>query len=177
MPPGAGNAATAPIDLDLDEEEKPKPVLQLKYQDFSIYGHCLCIVVEPYPPLRLASRGPSASRAQSAAPFALRELSVAPVSANTAARARAQTPLFLPDDDDERERSVTPFPRRDTLPPVPLFHEVQDDDGREDTDNGGMMAFSQAMSAFTHLPAGAVEDDDDMDGAVFFGDADEVREL
>ncbi|KAJ7638923.1 hypothetical protein FB45DRAFT_416523 [Roridomyces roridus] len=167
---GPGDVAHAPIDVDIDEEEeKPKPILKLKYQDFSIYGHCLCIVVEPYPPLRAASRAPAAAatRAQTSSFFAPRAASLAP---------RAQTPLFLPDDDDERELSVAPFPpqQRTTLPPVPLFHEDVEED---ESDNGGMMAFSQAMNGFTHLPAGAADDDDDMDGAVFFGDADEVREL
>lgn len=175
--PDAGDSA-APIDIDLEiEEEKPKPVLQLKYQDFSIYGHCLCIVVEPYPPLRSASRVPSASRAPSVAFFAPRGQSTAPTTGSPAASSlRARTPLFLPDDDD-RERSVTPFPRQGTLPPVPLFDDGQDDEEDPDSDNGGMMAFSQAMNGYNHLPAGAVDDDDEMDGAVFFGDADEVREL
>ncbi|KAJ7764986.1 hypothetical protein DFH07DRAFT_811031 [Mycena maculata] len=169
--PDAG-AASAPIDIDLDiEEEKPKPILQLKYQDFSVYSDCLCVVVEPYPPLRSATRAPSASRAQSF--FEPRGQSTAPTRApQTASSLRARTPLFLPDDDD-RERSVTPFPRQVTLPPVPLFDDDEDD---AESDHGGMMAFSQSMNGY-HLPAGAADDDDEMDGAVFFGDADEVREL
>ncbi|KAJ7507929.1 hypothetical protein B0H11DRAFT_1969358 [Mycena galericulata] len=175
---GAGDAAT-PIDIDLEiEEEKPKPVLQLKYQDFSIYSHCLCIVVEPYPPLRSASRTPSASRARSVAFFAPRGQSTTPAMAtapSAASSLRARTPLFLPDDDD-REGSVAPFPRQSTLPPVPLFQD-QDDEEEPDSDNGGMIAFSQAMNGANHLPAGAADDDDEMDGAVYFGDADEVREL
>ncbi|KAJ7129558.1 hypothetical protein C8R44DRAFT_830030 [Mycena epipterygia] len=152
--PEPGGAQSALIDIDIEiEEEKPKPVLNLKYQDFSIYGHCLCIVVEPWPPLRAA-----ASRATSVAFFGPRG---------------RELPFFLPDD-DEREATPAPLLRGATLPPVPLFDEYPED---EDSDNGGMMAFSQVMNGYNHLPAGAADDDDDMDGAVFFGDADEVREL
>lgn len=167
-----GGAQGTPIDIDIEiEEEKPKPVLNLKYQDFSIYGHCLCIVVEPWPPLRAA-----ASRATSVAFFGPRGQSAAPATAapSAASSLRARTPLFLPDD-DEREATPAPLLRGATLPPVPLFDEYPPDD--EDSDNGGMMAFSQVMNGYNHLPAGAADDDDDMDGAVFFGDADEVREL
>ncbi|KAJ6515781.1 hypothetical protein C8R45DRAFT_957598 [Mycena sanguinolenta] len=162
--------ATAPIHIDIDEEEeKPKPILNLKYRDFSIYGHCLVIVVQPYPPLRAPSQAPS--RASTIAPvFAPRGQSAAPPSA---ASMRARTPLFLPDD-DERGETPSPFIGR---PPVPLFDEEQEDDDDEQFDNGGMMAFSQAMNNYSHLPAGAADDDDDLEGAVFFGDADEVREL
>ncbi|KAJ7094657.1 hypothetical protein B0H15DRAFT_830392 [Mycena belliarum] len=171
-----GESLAAPIDIDIEiDEEKPKPVLKLTYQDFSIYGHCLCIVVEPYPPIRSASRVPSVSRAPSVAFFAPRGASAAPPSsALSTASLRARTPLFLPDED---ERGETPAPRQGTLPPVPLFDE---DDEDQESDNGGMIAFSQAMNNYDHLPAGAADDDDDMDGAdgaVFFGDADEVKEL
>ncbi|KAJ7682685.1 hypothetical protein DFH06DRAFT_1161835 [Mycena polygramma] len=171
-PHDSGGAAT-PIDIDVEiEEEKPKPILTLKYKDFSIYGHCLCIVVEPYPMQRFPSR--ASTRAPSVAPlFASRGQSATPSVAGTL---RARTPLFLPDDED-RERSETPAPflgRASTRPPVPLFDD--DDDGR-DSDDGGMMAFSQVMNSYNHLPAGAADDDDDLDGAVLFGDADENREL
>ncbi|KAJ7283538.1 hypothetical protein C8J57DRAFT_738180 [Mycena rebaudengoi] len=169
-------AASTPIDIDIEiEEEKPKPILTLKYKDFSIYGHCLCIVVEPYPPLRSASRAPSLAwesprppRAPSMAP---------PEPPRSAGILRARTPLFLPDDSD-RERSETPGPLpppQRILPRVPLFDE--EEDGDNDSDDGGMMEFSQALNDFNHLPAGAADDDDDMDGSVFFGDADEKREL
>ncbi|KAJ6628732.1 hypothetical protein B0H10DRAFT_2209194 [Mycena sp. CBHHK59/15] len=158
--------SAAPIDIDIEiEEEKPKPILKLKYQDFSIYGHCLCIVVEPYPSLRSASRAPqTAPREQSTAPE--------PILRPVASSLRARTPLFLPDDSD-RERSETPAPflAQRVLPPVPLF-----DDNDSDSNSGGMMEYSQALNDFNH-PAGAADDDDDMDGAVFFGDADEVKEL
>ncbi|KAJ7047256.1 hypothetical protein C8F04DRAFT_1021788 [Mycena alexandri] len=170
----SGGAAATPIDID-DEEEKPKPVLTLKYQDFSIYGHCLCIIVEPYPLVRSASR--AASRVPSMAPLFAesRAQSVAP---STAGSLRARTPLFLPDDSEDAERGETPAPsfRQGSRPPVPLFDE-DIDDGQDSDDNGGMIAFSQVMNSYNHLPAGAADDDDDIDGAVFFGDADEVREL
>ncbi|KAF7332000.1 hypothetical protein MKEN_00080300 [Mycena kentingensis (nom. inval.)] len=162
-----------PIDIDEDDnDEKPKPVLSLKYQDFSIYGQCLCVVVEPWPLPRAASAAPS--RASVAPIFAsstsTRQPSVPP-SRDPALRAR--TPLFLPDEDEEREGSVMPSTR--TLPPVPLFNEQP---GLEsDEEDNGMLRFSQVMNSYSNLPAGMVEDDDELDGAVFFGDADEVKEL
>ncbi|KAK7061821.1 hypothetical protein R3P38DRAFT_2831750 [Favolaschia claudopus] len=167
----------APIDIDIDEdEEKPKPVLTLKYRDFSIYGHCLCIVVEPYPPLPSTTR--AASRAPTIAPlFNNRGASATPSNSNSAATLRARTPLFLPDDDDDRS-TPAPFIGQGTRPPVPLFDEEQQDDDSDHSDNGGMMAFSQTMNSYSHLPAGAADDGEGLDyGAVFFGDADEVREL
>ncbi|KAJ7276507.1 hypothetical protein B0H12DRAFT_1207672 [Mycena haematopus] len=168
--------ATAPIHIDVDEdEEKPKPILNLKYRDFSIYGHCLVIVVQPYPPLRPPPR--AASRAPTVAPlFASRGQSQSAAPPPAPGR-RAQTPLFLPDD-EERGETPAPFIGQGSRPPVPLFdeEEAEEDDG-EQSDNGGMMAFSQAMNSYSHLPAGAAADDDDLEGAVFFGDADEIREL
>lgn len=161
-----------PMQLDLEiEEEKPKPVLQLRYQGFRLEQRCLCIVVEPWPAIRAASRAPSMM------PSASRQPSLAPnaelAEHHEPLRSRAQTPLFLPDYDDDRERSVTPAPARGQriLPPVPLF-----DDDSEEEDNGGMIEFSQVLNS-GDLRAGALDDDDDMEGAVFFGDADEVREL
>ncbi|KAF7301772.1 hypothetical protein MIND_00742800 [Mycena indigotica] len=166
---------STPIDIDQDDdEEKPKPALSLTYQNFSIYGQCLCVVVEPYPPLRSSSIAPS--RAPSIAPvFATaRQQSVAPTPISGGSAQRARTPLFLPDDEDEREGSVIPPESKSRqLPPVPLFSP----DDPEEEDNGGMMAFSQVMTSYSHLPAGMVEDDDELDGAVFFGDADEMKEL
>jgi hypothetical protein len=40
------------LELEIEEEEKPKPILGLTYQGFNIYGHCLCLVVEPWPAIR-----------------------------------------------------------------------------------------------------------------------------
>lgn len=155
------------IDLPVEEEEKPKPVLNLKYQGFSIFDQCLCIVVEPWPAILAISRAPSAI------PDSLRAPSMPPPEISQFnAQQRSQTPLFLPDY-DERERSVTPLPSRRIIPPVPLFEDSDDDDV------GGMMEFSnsQCINTGDQLRAGTLDDEEDMDGAVFFGDADEVREL
>jgi hypothetical protein len=157
------------FDLEV-EEEKPKPILQVQYQGYNISGHCLCVVAEPWPPLRAATR----------------RLQTAPIfhgSANVALRSketvrseipREQTPLFLPDD-DEREMSVIapdpPGPSSDSS----MLDELMAFD--DDDDDGGMMAFSQILASGDDFRAGALADDDDIEGAVFFGDADEVREL
>lgn len=169
------------IDLEVEEEEpKPKPMLQLKYRGFRIYGHCLCIVVEPWPPMRRASRAPSAFPPERLS----RTPSIAPADFVTSADVgalRGRTPLFLPDDDD-RDRSETPAPflGRRVLPPVPLFNDPSpsEENAEDDDDFGGMMDLTQVLNAAGDFRAGAADDDDDdMDGAVFFGDADEKREL
>jgi hypothetical protein len=88
---------------------------------------------------------------------------------------RANTPLFLPEYD--RAPSEALFAREKTLPPVPLFHDampgIEDDDYSDD----GLMNFSQTLNTAGHMHTIAADDDDDMDGAILFGDADEVKEL
>lgn len=180
--PTPGDDASMP--LEVDAEEKPKPILKLKYQGFNIHGRCICVIVEPYPPIRTA-----ASRAVSLAPMGViapRAPSIAPadyVPPSVAAQRRARTPLFLPEDD--RERSVTPAPwgpgggqDERILPPVPLFNDLPGlDDEAQDPMESGMFELSQILQSVGGYPAGAAEDDDDIDGAALFGDADEVRGL
>jgi hypothetical protein len=159
-----------------DEDAKPKPVLSLSYQNFELSGRCLCVIVEPWPPIRAANR---ASRAPSVA-TALREPSIAPPGFVTKEQlaARARTPLFLPDDDDDDDgRGQAPFrapefPQRKILPPVPAFDAAPEDE--DEDDNVGLMQFSQTLH--TGGIHGEV-DDDDFEGAVFFADADEGREM
>lgn len=135
-------------------------------------GHCLCVVVEPWPPLRAETRlqsvGTSSQRG-SLGP------SLLPSNGSVEAGERAKTPLFLPEYD--RALSEAPFVRERTFPPVPLFHDAMsrtEDDGYSDDD---LMNFSQTLNAGGHMHAITADDDDDMDGAVLFGDADEIREL
>jgi len=66
------------------------------------------------------------------------------------------------------------------LPPVPLFDDSERT-GKTDTaidydDSTDLMEFSQHLT-WTRDLAGAMEDDDEFDGAVLFADADEAREL
>ena len=159
-----------------EEEEKPKPVLRLGYKGFSIYGQCLCIVVEPWPPIRAPSRAPSVLRAT---PALARSSSIAPPEFVSAveARARSKTPLFLPDI-DEYDGGTTPYTfSRQSLPPgnASLGENEEEDD--DDDDNGGMMQFSQVLNNTGEYRAGAIDEDEDMEGAVLFGDADEYKEL
>ncbi|OCH92933.1 hypothetical protein OBBRIDRAFT_811427 [Obba rivulosa] len=162
-----------PVEED-EDDNKGKLQLQLKYQGLIVYERCLCVIVEPYPPIR------SATRARSLAPqgiIAPRAPSIAPADFVTSAeRQRAKTPLFLPDDDRERSVTPAPFVPRRSIPPVPLFHEEPPDD-ESDGEDGGMMQFSQILRSVGEHQEGTVEDDDEIDGAVFFGDADEMREL
>jgi hypothetical protein len=172
------SASEPTIELEIEEgEAKPKPRLQLRYQGFDIAGRCLCVVVEPWPPIRARS----VSRAPSMTPSA-RDPSIAPpefLSSGSRA-ARGQTPLFLPDDEDDEIMGIVAsrsVPRmRKELPPVPAFDAPPEE--RDDTDEGDMMQFSQVLRTSNSYRAGAdAEEDDDLDGAVFFGDADEHKEL
>ncbi|KAF7793665.1 hypothetical protein EIP86_004780 [Pleurotus ostreatoroseus] len=160
---------------DDEEEDKPKPIMSLKYRGFTIHGRCLCVIVEPYPPLRQ-------QRSLSLAPTGLvgpRAPSIAPpdfVPSGGAAQ-RARTPLFLPEPEWDKERSVTPAPAQQrVLPPVPLFNE-DPPERHEDAPDGGMLAFSQILQSVGSYTMGGLEDDDDLDGMVFLGDADEAREM
>ncbi|RDX55547.1 hypothetical protein OH76DRAFT_1371796 [Lentinus brumalis] len=160
--------ATMDVELvDEEEEPKPKPILKLRYHGFNIHGRCLCVIVEPYPPIRSGTRAPSLAPTGLIAP---RAPSIAPPDFVSSGQ-RERTPLFLPDFD--REPTPAPSAVRH-LPPVPLFSEPAED---SDGDDGGMVLFSQLLRSVGEHPPGIAEDDDEIDGAVFFGDADEMREL
>ncbi|KAK0498639.1 hypothetical protein EDD18DRAFT_95533 [Armillaria luteobubalina] len=164
-------ARNPPLEVEIGEEEKPKPMLRVKYQGFDISDICLCIVVEPWPPIRMTSIAPPFLRARSQTPALNRHSMPPPPVPEVSTLRREKTPLFLPDE-YERERSETPapFPGRYTSVAPPVH-------GDEDDDGWGMMEFSQVLNAVGDSRAGAIDEDEDMDGAVFFGDADEVKEL
>jgi len=126
-----------PLATPMDVEEKPKPMLSLKYQGFSIYGYCMCLVVEPWPSIRSASVTPSLVPTTDHSPHA---------------RLQAKVPLFLPDDSED---ALLAF----------------------DHDDGGMMVFSQVLHNVGESRAGAVIDDEETEGNMFYGDADERRGL
>lgn len=151
------------FDLPMDEEEeKPKPALQLKYKGFSIYGQCLCIVVEPWPTARTTNRTPQELGGISSKKSTPRKHTM---TASTIAP-RAESPLFLADDMEEEN------PISNTQNDLELM-----DDSDDDSEGGGMMAFSQALNLAGDNRPGAVEDEQEMEGAVLFGDADEARQL
>ena len=159
------------MDLEAEEEEmKPKPQLQLSFNGFNIFGRCLCVIVEPWPVIRAPAEPQAPQSSQMAANS--RAASVVPDPASD----RGQTPLFLPDDDD---RGVTPAPLpRAGRPPVPLFNSPLPDNSVQEGENeeGGMILFSQLLSATGGLRVDA-DDEDGFDGALLFGDADERKEL
>ncbi|TFY83942.1 hypothetical protein EWM64_g75 [Hericium alpestre] len=176
--PAAPAKKTTSIAIEITDEVEPKPKLSLKlrYQGFSISGRCLILIVEPWPPMRSVSRAPSLAPMVSTT---VRPPSIAPpdfVPSGDATR-RSKTPLFLPDYGRDSE---TPGPSRfRTLPPVPLFNDTSPDEDFELNlvdDDSSLMAFSQLLNTAGER-AGGAEDDDEFDGAVFFADADEVREL
>jgi len=155
-----------------DDEQKPKLALELKYRSFSNFSRCLCVVVEPWPPLRRDTRAPSL-----ASSAATGRSSRVPTHSESRDR-RGKTPLFLPDLDDER---ATPGPSHGRpLPPVPLFDNPQADRDIEEIedlgDSAAIMQFSQLLNA-TGRATGAIEEDDEFDGAALFADADEAKEL
>jgi hypothetical protein len=181
-PPIPGRPEMA-IDINEDdlEEDKPKPILQLKYKGFDIAGRCLCVIVEPWPPQRGPSRAPSQtpfSRASTRAP------SIAPAdfvtSAQAAAAVRGRTPLFLPEDDENSRATpyaVPQFPQRRLEQPTRSLEDFAPASDSEDEDSVELMQFSRSLKNAGNFRTGEVDDDDELDGGVFFGDADEAREL
>lgn len=165
---------TADIELIVEEEEeKPKPLFKLKYQSFSISGHCLCVVVEPWSPQRAEAKLRSVGLGTS---ISLKQ-SLRPSNDSVIGGQRAKTPLFFPDNDRVPMEMEIPFARERSLSSVPLFPDAMsgtEDDVHSDDD---LMSFSQTLNAAGHMHAIAADDDDDIDGAVLFGDADEIREL
>ncbi|PIL37085.1 MFS general substrate transporter [Ganoderma sinense ZZ0214-1] len=172
----AAPAQAGPSSIDVElvddgEEARPKPILKLHYHGFNIHGRCLCVIVEPYPPLRSGTRAPSLAPTGLVAPDRAPSMAPPDFVPTGGAAQRERTPLFLPNLD----RELTPAPSAmRTLPPVPLFSETAE--GSDDEDSG-MVLFSQILRSVGDHPPGIAEDDDEIEGAVFFGDADEVREL
>jgi hypothetical protein len=151
------------VGFEVEEDEmKPKPMLKLGYKSFRIHGHSLCVVVEPRLPRQASSSAPLR-------PPSLRSPTIAPSAEERDSNQPQRTPLFLPDFD----RVEAPAQRR---PPMSLSvdPQVYDVDAEYQSDNEGMMLFSQVLTAVGDFHAEA-NDDDGMDGTVFFGDADEGR--
>lgn len=181
-PPSASD--TFPINVD--EEDKPKMEMKLSYKGHHIPGRYLCVIVEPDPPLAPES----VPRAESVLPPEvrfrptpaipqLRNPGEIPASSRAGSvRLRSETPLFLPEHDDEdeggiREESPT-LTRARQLPPVPRFgdsprrHSVR----TAEENTGGLLAFSQALTNVFHEDRG-----DDSDEDYLRGDADEDQRV
>lgn len=163
------------IEIDDEDDKKDKLALKLKYQGFNIFGRCLCVVVEPWPSIQSATRAPSVMPLTNEA---LRGSTIAPPDfVSSKDNQRARTPLFLPEFDRDRSLTPAPFPRAKTLPPVPLFNDPAPDSDDDGYGSDDLMIFSQALNSAGGMHVAAADDDDEMDGAVLFGDADEVREF
>ena len=165
-----------PFKLSIDEEEeKPKPVLQLNFKALRMRDRYVCVVVEPWPALPTNET----ARASSIVPPSrqLREPSIAPPDfvASVSERDPTPLPLFLPDFD--RGRSITPAPVRfpSVFSGLQTMGEMQD--LIEDDENFGILEFSQALNAVSGDRTGGLDEDDEMDGSILYGDADEVREI
>jgi len=149
------------------EEEKPKMELQLSYQGYSIFGRCLCVVVEPYPPTTASVEKPKpppiverpllqrASRAPSERP-----------------RFREETPLFLPEielpNPDSQASPIFPDPGpREFVNSVPA--NVQR------AEQSGMLSLTQMLQ---NTAMYRIDSDSDGDEAgVFLGDAEASRDI
>ena len=91
------NTDATAIDLEVDsEEEKPKPILNLTYQGFNIYGHCLCVVVEPWPVIRSMTTSLS-NRSVAGSSLFQQQIS--------RPRDERSLPLFLPEEPQDEEIS------------------------------------------------------------------------
>ncbi|KAF8528959.1 hypothetical protein BU17DRAFT_36998 [Hysterangium stoloniferum] len=158
------------VDGEDVEEEKPKMAMKVTYQGFTIYDRCLCIVVEPWPSLTGGARAPSVVPTSTIHRFP----SLAPREPSLTSLQRERTPLFLPEIDSRRSVTPAPLPSR-ILPPVPLFDDTSSEhELEEDNEEGGMLAFSQALSLVRDDRAGSA-DEDENEGNAFLGDADERR--
>lgn len=157
-----GQSAKHSHQLEVEiEEEKPKPVLRLSYNGFRIYGHCLCIVVEPWPPIEtLPPTVSTKSSSRGTAPPGFR----APQDLAN----RDKTPLFLLDEDEDYRESFGQSVAGEGHRLDPLD---------EISHRGGMLEMSQVLRAVGDFPSGLMDDDNEVDGEVFFADADETREL
>ncbi|KJA30170.1 hypothetical protein HYPSUDRAFT_266538 [Hypholoma sublateritium FD-334 SS-4] len=157
------------VELEIaNQEEKPKPILGLTYQGFNIYGQCLCIVVEPWPIVRSMTIVPSATPQLMTQPT----LQINPFPSS-------KTPLFLPEEPEVEECPRLGEENRSHVNQAYLKKVLDQDELASDNEDnlGGMMEFSQVLYNIGDSRAGAINDDDDMDGAILFGDADEVKEL
>jgi len=156
------------VDGEDVEEEKPKMAVKVAYQGFTIHDRCLCIIVEPWSPLRTGRCAPSAVSTSTIHRFP----SLTPRESSLTPLQRERTPLFLPEIDPRRSVTPAPLPSR-ILPPVPLFDDTLDGhEQEEDNKEYGMLAFSQALSLMRDERAGSTEEDEN-EGNAFLGDADE----
>lgn len=141
--------------------------MQLKYQGFSIYGKSLCVVVEPYPlPAKVQKPLNEALGVQERSRLSMPPQR--PIQSAPQTKTRGVTPLFLPDDAD-----VPEFPN--DAPMYTMDEEDSDDDVEHPFKH--MMAFTQSLKNAGDNRPGAAQDDEDIDSAALFGDADEVRDL
>ena len=148
--------------MNLDpEEDVLKPTLSLGYQGFSISGHCLCVVVEPWPTIRTMTEPTRSTPALTHSP-------------EDQGRPRNRDPLFLPEEPDSQVGGNGGEQYVNTAYLERVLNDANDSDQE---DLGGMVEFSQVLRNVGDSRAGAMNDDDDANGSVLFGDADEYREL
>lgn len=154
------------------EEEKPKMNMHLSYQGFSMFGRCLCIVVEPWPPLNSTSEKTSKQPQQESAP----NLQQAPRLPSEAPYLRGETPLFLPDPDPPvvtPSKNRVPLSGDDVLvPPAESKARLEEENDKE---NSGMMALTQLLQ--TSVMYRIDSDSDGEEAGVFMGDPEASRDI
>ncbi|KAG8825266.1 hypothetical protein FRC20_007525 [Serendipita sp. 405] len=168
--------------IDVDEDEKPKMAMHLSYSGYHIPGRHLCVIVEPYPPLRPdqlpiiePEKAPELRFKVPTSIPRLQTVDKVPLNSREGpTRLRSETPLFLPEDEDEYTDERMPMSdakgKGRQLPPVPMFKgrvndEDSDDDGNGDT---GLIAFSQSLANVRYQIGGSDSEED-----YLRGDADE----
>jgi hypothetical protein len=169
MVPDPESEFSPSLNVDTEgEDEKPKLLMRVTYRGFTIYDRCLCLIIEPWPALR------DTSRARYIAPsLAQHPDNFIPFPEQTPVSLRERTPLFLPDLDSRRSATPAPLPSR-FRPRVPLSADNIAPEDEVNAVEGGMMAFSQVLKSVGGERAGSA-DDDENEGDVFLGDADERR--
>lgn len=178
LPPALGVSTEDTFGIDKDDVElSSKPKMQLNYRQLHMKDRILCVIVEPWPNLPEVNVGTNTAPSSKEVSTTIRSAPKASSSAHAEEQEHTALPLFLPSL-EEREPSVAPeYSRYGSEVP----NQGQDEgdtvyDIQEET-NFGMLAFSQALSNVVGDNLGALDEDDEIDGAALYGDADEIRTI
>lgn len=128
--------------------------MSLQYRGFDLDGIAICIVVEPWPPIRTAINIPTTT---THLPPSLERKQTAPPDRGT--------PLFLPDFDHTTITPAHAMKNRD-----PKSSRIPD--ANDTHSQSSLLRLSQAVNRQWYPPG---EDEGDVDEQLLYGDADEAR--